>query len=342
MDPGQVSQWLGHVKTVAAFFLTVVPSTIVLFVLGKCLYNLFLHPLRSYPGPLLWRATRLPYDWHGFNGTLHNEVVKLHKRYGPIVRLGPDELSFTSSQARKDILAHFPGKEEFPKDLRRNTKSPNGLESILLSHKDNHSRFRRLLSHAFSEKGLRDQEPHIRRHVDLLIENLTRIAKSGEKADMVEWFNMVTFDVIGNLAFGSSFNCLEDGGKLHDWIPGVSGNVKFSFQSAILIGWGLGSFAKYLVDDETQKARIKNYGYAQQRVNSRVEFGAERGDFWDKILVKSEKNELTGEGMSSGEMLNNAVVLVLGGSETSATTLSGMVLPNSQHREDSVLTGNTR
>lgn len=201
---------------------------------------------------------------------------------------------------------------------------PNGYESILLSHKENHSRFRRLLSHAFSDKGLREQEPHIRRHVDLLIEHLGKRAASGDMINVVDLFNMVTFDVIGTLAFGASFKCLEDGGKVHEWIPGVSGNVKFTVQSAILRAWGVAFLTKYLMDDETQKARIKNYMYAKQRIDSRVEFGAERGDFWDKIMIKSEKNETTGEGMNVSEMLNNGSVLVLGGSETSATTLSGM------------------
>lgn len=314
---------MSHVWALGKLTVCLVPSAALLYVLSRCLYNLFLHPLRSYPGPLIWRATRLPYDWHVFRGTLVNHVVKIHRQYGPTVRLSPDELSFTSSQARKDILGHAPGKEEFPKDHRTFAAPPNGAQSILRSDKNTHSRFRRLLSHAFSDKGLRDQEPHINRHIDLLVENLTRKAQTGERTDMVDWYNMVTFDVIGNLAFGQSFNCLEDGGVLHDWIPGVSGSVKFGFQEAVIKAWGLGFLSKYLMDDQTQKDQLKNYMYAHQRINDRRELGADRGDFWDKILIKSERNELTGEGMSSAEMLNNAVVLVLGGAETSATTLSG-------------------
>jgi cytochrome P450 len=48
-------------------------------------------------------------------------------------------------------------------------------------------------------------------------------------------------------------------------------------------------------------------------------------DFWDQVIIKSEKNDSTGEGLSKGEMVNNASTLVLAGSETSATTLSGAI-----------------
>ncbi|KGO37620.1 Cytochrome P450, E-class, group I [Penicillium expansum] len=51
---------------------------------------------------------------------------------------------------------------------------------------------------------------------------------------------------------------------------------------------------------------------------------APRGDFWDRVVIKSADDNRSGEGMTRGEMLNNASILVLAGSETSATTLCGM------------------
>lgn len=122
--------------------------------LSACLahvaYKLFLHPLRSYPGPLLWRLTSLPSDYHGFNGTLGFKLREIHLKYGDTVRVGPNELSFAHSKAWKEIYgARSP---EFPKDHRRTALAPNGYYSILNAPKDEHARFRRLLAHAFSEK----------------------------------------------------------------------------------------------------------------------------------------------------------------------------------------------
>ena len=60
-------------------------------------------------------------------------------------------------------------------------------------------------------------------------------------------------------------------------------------------------------------------------VDQRIAHGASpRGDFWDRILIKSVDDNAAGEGMSKAEMLTNASSLLLAGAETSATTLSGV------------------
>lgn len=47
-----------------------------------------------------------------------------------------------------------------------------------------------------------------------------------------------------------------------------------------------------------------------------------RGDFWDRVVVRSADDNKSGMGMLKDEMLANASTLVLGGSETTATVLS--------------------
>ena len=79
----------------------------------------------------------------------------------------------------------------------------------------------------------------------------------------------------------------------------------------------------YVLDADLIADRITNYYLTADKVNRRIAHTEERGDFWDKVITKSANNDFTGEGMSHGEMLNNAIILILAGSETSATTLSG-------------------
>lgn len=189
MEINLSQEWLNRSIGLAVVSIPVLVCVTAVYIGGRAFYNLFLHPLRSYPGPFLWRMSSLPYDYYFYNGVLTKKTLELHKKYGSVVRLTPGELSFTSSQAIKDILGHAAGKPEYSK--RKNPLPPNGLENILNAGKENHSRFRRLLSHAFSEKGLRDQEGHIRHHIDLLIERLSERAKDGSTEDMVNWYNMV-------------------------------------------------------------------------------------------------------------------------------------------------------
>jgi cytochrome P450 len=297
-------------------------STCILYILAQTAYNLLLHPLRKYPGPILWRICRLPLDYHKYHGTTDRRVLEIHTQYGPSVRVAPNELSFTSSQAIKDIYAHATKKEEFRKDPLNQQLPPNGIPNILGANKENHVRYRRLLAHAFSEKGLREQEPLIKKYVDLLIDGLREKAEAGETIDIAMWYNMTSFDIIGDLAFGESFGSLENR-KEHDWIPALSGSAKFVQIFAILRHYGAEFLYPYIVPQKVRQLRAAHLKRTEDKVNRRIEYGEERGDFWDRIVIKSANDNESGEGMTRDEMFNNASALVLAGSVTTSLTLAG-------------------
>ena len=70
---------------------------------------------------------------------------------------------------------------------------------------------RKYLAHAFFNRSLKAQESLVTNVVDLFITQLD-VHASGEKAaDMVMWFNLTTFDIIGSLAFGESFGGVQSG-----------------------------------------------------------------------------------------------------------------------------------
>jgi cytochrome P450 len=153
--------------------------------------------------------------------------------------------------------------------------------------------------------------------------------------DFTQWYNMVVFDVIGDLAWGESFHSLRDG-KLHEWIPAISSTVKFAMQSSVFEEFGLSFLTPLFISKTVRQQRVTNYQFSEQKVNERLKRGRDRGDFWDRIVIKSADDNMAGEGMTRGEMLNNASILVLAGSETSATTLCGMtyfLLTNPEAKE---------
>lgn len=67
------------------------------------IYNLFFHPLRGYPGPLLCRATPLPRMRARLAGRSPLQSLELHKRYGKVVRVSPNELSYSDGDAWKGL-----------------------------------------------------------------------------------------------------------------------------------------------------------------------------------------------------------------------------------------------
>lgn len=87
-------------------FLLCVVGLAVLLVCARGFYNVFLHPLRRYPGPLLYRASFLPLMLKHCHGDSTRHIQNLHKRYGPVVRVEPNLLSFADSQSWQDIYGH--------------------------------------------------------------------------------------------------------------------------------------------------------------------------------------------------------------------------------------------
>lgn len=169
---------------------------LVLGVILPHAYNIFLHPLRNYPGPKLWAASRLPYAIHDARGTLHHKMLAVHKRYGPIVRVSPDELSYTSETAWATIYGNRPGQPEMLK-ARQLPRLKTGSRSVVtISDTPSHRQRRGLLQYAFTEDALRQQEHFIQHYAKLLVQKLQCKAWAGP-IDLVPWLNWTTFDILG-------------------------------------------------------------------------------------------------------------------------------------------------
>lgn len=85
--------------------------------------------------------------------------------------------------------------------------------SCIVSEKDprNHARMRKSLSAAFSTKALSEQETIIQGCVNGFIDKIAQVTGGPKGIDVVEWYEMIGFDILGEMAFGESFHCVEKG-----------------------------------------------------------------------------------------------------------------------------------
>jgi hypothetical protein len=98
--------------------------------------------------------------------------------------------------------------------------------------------------------------------------------------DMVRWFNFTTFDMIGDLAFGESFGCLEEG-ILHRWITAIFSFVRCGnwIRAARRFPPPLSQLAKMLIPRNLIEERKYQFAFSRDKVNRRVEQDTERNDF---------------------------------------------------------------
>ncbi len=82
-----------------------VAGLIGLPLLCLAIYRLWLSPLARLPGSTLCALTRLPLMYHEFTAQRRMFIHALHLKYGPIVRVAPDEVSFATREAVKEVYA---------------------------------------------------------------------------------------------------------------------------------------------------------------------------------------------------------------------------------------------
>lgn len=269
--------------------------------------------------------------WTGYH---HRALHSLHSQYGPVVRVAPNSLSFINPAAWRDIYGHKKTRrEEMIKDPEFYVRNPDAPHIVNGNHEE-HARYRRLYQPGFSARALREQEGLITGYVDMFIAGLTRecetietgdAGKGGKQSwatvDMVQWFNFVTFDIIGDLAFGEPFGCLSD--KSTEWLTQLNQIEEAQMQFRIiqhvpfLRRWAR-PIVNALVSSDAVRGSEGHRKLTHEKVKRRVDNNASRPDFMDHILRQPE-----GQGFTFGEMLSNSATLIQAGSETTATLLSG-------------------
>ncbi|KAK4445140.1 cytochrome P450 monooxygenase rdc4 [Podospora aff. communis PSN243] len=301
-------------------------TQIVLFVLSvfvfRAVYFANFGPLSHYPGPWYASASDMVYRSLTASGTILPWLQAQHSKYGPVVRVGPDRLSYINPQAWKDIYT--------PRGPKSNRKDPgmytemdiSGHPSILTEPSDaEHARVRHIFSHAFSPKALKAQQPLLTKYVDQLIANIS--TSSSPIFDAVKLYNFTTFDIMADLTFGESLGMLQTS-QYTTWVSNIFSTLRLLAVSTI---WRESPFLmkvyKALEPDFIKKASRDHQNHSIERVKRRLQLPAARPDgqvdIWTRVLSQPE-----GRGLTPEKMYSNAAIFMLAGTETTATLLSGV------------------
>jgi cytochrome P450 len=239
------------------------------------------------------------------------------------VRVGPDHLSLDGSVAWPDVYSHRSGgREEWQKAPGF---FPNHGKTLISAPRETHRRMRRQLGHAFSDASLGQQEPIIKIYVDLLLQRLEERAKSGQEINIVDWLNFTTFDIIGDLTFSDPFHSLETN-NYHPWVLSIFKGIRGQAMSRFIQSYPLLNFVtKMLPQPGVMKTNLVNTELAEAKAMRRIDLGVEpKSGHLDFMTYMLKKTRDGGTGMSQEEIVLTSPVLVVAGSETTATALSGL------------------
>ncbi|KAF1950207.1 cytochrome P450 [Byssothecium circinans] len=294
-------------------------ALIIIHVVGKAIYNVTLHPLAKIRGPWLRSMFSFPGIWGKLMGRYVRDVNAIHQKYGPVVRISPDAVSFATAEAWKDIYGLQAGKLQLQKDYKRFPDRPEPIH-LFGSSSEDHARIRRILNHAFSSAALREQQKIVDKHINKLVAQLSE--RTGEKLDINHWITMLSFDILSHLTFGESFDSVS-AGKTHDFtedfyqkmsiFPIICASREYSFTN-----WLMKLMLKIPF---IAAAELEFFHVTKGRVDKRMSKDfPDQHDFMKYIIGAN-----TDKGMSHNEIISITTVLMNAGSQDIAVVLSSIV-----------------
>ncbi|GAB0136753.1 hypothetical protein EsDP_00005044 [Epichloe bromicola] len=232
-------------------------SCLALLVLAitVALYRITFHPLARVPGPKLAAMSDFWYAENIVQGRMAKLGLELHKKYGDVVRVGPNEVWFNTPEAfdqiyctqtgarafvdekEADMGRDFPGtgkgfeKSDFylatalsrpHVDWRLEAHFTDTLDLLSERSMKRYRLQRRLIGRVYSAANMLKHEEAIGSTLKVAIKRLAEL--DGQEVDLKEWMHIITVECLGAAVLSWSPGMFCDG---TDW-----GTLEHSYQ-----GW---------------------------------------------------------------------------------------------------------
>ncbi|KAH8901066.1 putative cytochrome P450 [Thozetella sp. PMI_491] len=186
------------------------------------------HPLSKFPGPKLAAASYLYEAWYDLIkvGKYSWEIKAMHEKYGPIVRINPDELHCDDYGFVDEIYPSVANRirDKHPHFLAAFAGTLTVSTFATRDHETHRIR-RSAIGKFFSRQGMLRYEPEIHEMAQKMCSKVLRLASSGQVINTLDPYNCFTADAISQYCFGETFGFLDR--------PDFEQNYKRAFESLI-------------------------------------------------------------------------------------------------------------
>lgn len=291
-------------------------------------------PLRSVPGPLLARVSRVWYLYQVWWGQFEKKNIQLHQKYGPIVRVTPDHYSLADPAA---IKAVYRINSNFDKSAWYDAwKHPDPSQWTIFADRDvkRHAETRRRLQGLYAMSSVSQYEVFVDQTTEVLLSRLGDLASKPQVINMSFWLQCYAFDVIGNITFSRPFGFLEAGKDIDNIMAALDSNLIYSTLVGIFPEWHPTLF-RWLqkLPGSGAGARVKLLRFVGETIAAkRAERlqGRELRDFFDRLMEMNAKDP---EKVTDYHIFVMGVGNIFAGSDTTAVSLSAVLYNLIKHPE---------
>ncbi|KAI0593101.1 pisatin demethylase [Biscogniauxia sp. FL1348] len=284
--------------------------------------------LRHIPGPFLAKFSYLWLGWASRTGRMAYIYAELSPKYGPLVRVGPNEITTDDPEVVRRISGARSayGKDTWYIGSRFNPYRDNMLTTV---DAHEHDKLKARAAPAYGGRETPDLERDIDRQVTKLVDIIrTNYLWSPEKKDvppmdMAKIVSFLTMDVISCAAFGKEIGCLEKQTDMYGFLrevrenwPRVGMAVDVPMVRNILFSpIFLSLFGPKTTDKKGLGALM---GVAERFVSRRFEEGSKGKDDMLTSFIR--------HGFTREECEAEGLFMIIAGSDTTASTLRNTLL----------------
>ncbi|GLB37110.1 putative cytochrome p450 [Lyophyllum shimeji] len=303
-----------HFSSVVQAALAVWSIYLTSLVVCTVLYRLSpLHPLAKYPGPLICKVSKLWFGLVAYGGKQHIYYNELHRRYGDIVRIGPNELSFCTP----DVIPSMMGAGGMPKAAFWDGQFPEQktCRSLVgLRDPQEHARRRRIWSRGFTPEALRSYQPILDKRIGQLLDHLT--ARAGTTIDLAKWISWFSFDLMNDMAFGDKIELMKNEDS-----KGIWDLMEIAHRTALVMAH-LPWLSQLAVEIPFANRNIKRFReFSRQRAMKRYKEGSASRDIFYHLI---DEGGLEAARPAIEQVANDASLVIVAGSDTISPTLASL------------------
>ncbi|KAL8918691.1 MAG: hypothetical protein Q9172_005320 [Xanthocarpia lactea] len=223
--------------------------------------------------------------------------------------------------------------EAYPRDcdvngLQCDSRKQADLRIVLVSlettrNRAEHDQRRRVWSGAFSDKALRGYETRMLKYRRKLLSQID--AFGNQPVDVSKWFNLYTYDTMGDLAFGRSFKMLD--AREQHWA------IKLLIEGLVAHSW---LFPPWLLRvavaiPGAMNSWFKSLAYCHEMVEIRMTEKVEIPDIMSTLLEPLQGRKPTEQELNF--LHGESHLVIIAGSDTTATALTCSVLELARNPE---------
>ncbi|KAI0965824.1 cytochrome P450 [Xylaria arbuscula] len=330
--------------------LTLAASTIIIcaaiayfIILPTISYLIDAKGLRKYPN-YSWLSpfTDFNYCYLSAQGFRSRDLYLEHERTGkPILRIGPNSLSFCDSRAIKDIYGHM---TPCTKDIKEDMTAGSHRNLFDVVDKPDHARKRKLLSAAFALKNLERWEHKVAFTTERLFKAFDKLCTAPldgqtlDPVDFCQWINCWTIEAINSIALSARMDLLDTGsdevvaerrnGTLYKARYRLSFEQMVSVASVFCWDYNLFPWLEWLVGIIPSKWKKLVHGgkafgdicyhQAAERLK-RYQAGEKLDDFFQALM--EDKNG-SPNNLEWGEIVSEVGAIINAGADTTAMALT--------------------